>query len=88
MSFIPDNLQNIEIFALAGCSSIGSYTSGTEVKSIGKEAFSDCTALTSFTSLAATPPTCGSQALYDINKWECKLLVPEHSLDDYRAADQ
>ena len=65
-----------------------SYSSGTHVTEIGKEAFSDCTGLTSFTTLAAVPPTCGTQALDDINKWECTLTVPAESVDDYQAAPQ
>ena len=65
-----------------------SYASGTSVESIGVEAFSDCTALASFTTLAATPPTCGNQALDDINKWECTLYVLPESIDKYMNAEQ
>lgn len=74
--------------AFSGCSALKTYSSGSKVESIGAEAFSDCTALTSFTSYAAVPPTCGTQALDDINKWECTLHVPSESIDDYQAADQ
>ena len=34
------------------------------------------------------PPTCGTQALDDINKWECVLGVPLGNADAYYAADQ
>ncbi len=74
--------------AFSGCSALKTYSSGSKVESIGAEAFSDCTALTSFTSYAAIPPTCGTQALDDINKWECTLHVPSESIDDYQAAAQ
>ncbi len=74
--------------AFSGCSALKTYSSGSKVESIGAEAFSDCTALTSFTSYAAVPPTCGTQALDDINKWECTLHVPSESIDDYQAAAQ
>ena len=74
--------------AFSGCSALKTYSSGSKVESIGAEAFSDCTALTSFTSYAAVPPTCGTQALDDINKWECTLHVPAESIDDYQAAPQ
>ena len=74
--------------AFSGCSALKTYSSGSKVESIGAEAFSDCTALTSFTSYAAVPPTCGAQALDDINKWECTLHVPSESIDDYQAAAQ
>ena len=56
--------------------------------SIGQEAFSDCTSVIEISSKAATPPTCGNQALDDINKWECQLFVPTGALAAYQAADQ
>lgn len=83
-----DGVVSIGNWAFSGCSSLESYLSGTSVETIGKEAFSDCTAMTSFTSNANVPPVCGSQALDDINKWECTLYVPHESVDDYQVADQ
>jgi hypothetical protein len=91
------NLQNFKVgdgvttfgdWAFSGCSSLKSLAFGSQLQSIGKEAFSDCTSVTEITSLTATPPACGSQALDDINKWECTLHVPENSLAAYQAADQ
>ena len=55
---------------------------------IGKEAFSDCASVTKIVSKAQIPPTCGSQALDDINKWTCTLTVPTGCKDSYAAADQ
>ena len=83
-----NGITNIGQRAFSGCSALKTYSSGSKVESIGAEAFSDCTALTSFTSYAAVPPTCGTQALDDINKWECTLHVPSESIDDYQAAAQ
>lgn len=74
--------------AFSGCSALKTYSSGANVESIGAEAFSDCTAMTSFTSYAKVPPTCGTQALDDINKWDCTLFVPSESMDEYRGAEQ
>lgn len=34
------------------------------------------------------PPTCGSQALDDINKWNCELIVPPSSIEAYQKANQ
>ena len=91
------SLQNVEIGdgvteignrAFSGCASLQHFGFGSQVKSIGAEAFSDCTALTAIISKAEVPPTCGSQALDDVNKWECTLTVPEGSVDAYQAADQ
>ena len=83
-----DGIKTIGNRAFSGCSSMESYVSGASVESIGEEAFSDCTALTSFTTHAVVPPVCGNQALDDINKWECKLYVPQECIDDYKAAEQ
>ena len=85
---IGDGVTSIGNWAFSGCSSLKFFTFGSEVKTIGQEAFSDCTAVTEITSRAITPPTCGNQALDDINKWECKLYVPKGYLTDYQAADQ
>ena len=91
------NLQNVQIgdgvtsignWAFSGCSSLKNFSFGTQVQTIGKEAFSDCNAVTAITSKAENPPVCGSMALDDINKWECKLYVPEGHVADYQAADQ
>ena len=75
-------------WAFSGCSSLKSLAFGTQLQSIGKEAFSDCTEVTKIVSKAATPPACGSQALDDINKWNCNLYLPTGSMSAYQAADQ
>ncbi|MBR3656069.1 MAG: leucine-rich repeat domain-containing protein [Prevotella sp.] len=85
---IGDGVTTIGNWAFSGCSSLKFFTFGSKVKTIGQEAFSDCTAVTEITSRAVTPPTCGTQALDDINKWECKLYVPKGHLAEYQVADQ
>ena len=91
------NLQNVTIgngvkaignYAFSGCSSLEGFSFGSSMESIGTEAFSDCTNLTSITSHAAVPPTCGTQALDDINKWNCVLRVPSGYAAAYQAAEQ
>ena len=91
------NLKNVTIgngvttigdWAFSGCSSLDYFAFGSAVDSIGREAFSDCTAMTKIVSHAITPPTCGSQALDDINKWTCVLSVPEGNTAAYQQADQ
>lgn len=85
---IGDGVTSIGNWAFSGCSSLKNFSFGTQVKTIGQEAFSDCTAVTAITSKAENPPVCGSMALDDINKWECKLYVPEGHVADYQAAVQ
>ena len=91
------NLKNVNIgngvtkigdWAFSGCFSLDYFSFGSAMQSIGKEAFSDCTAMTRIISHAATPPVCGSQALDDINKWNCTLSVPTGYTAAYQAADQ
>ena len=85
---IGDGVTTIGKWAFSGCSSLDYFAFGSSVTSIGQEAFSDCTAMTRLISHAATPPTCGSQALEDINIWTCHLEVPIGNAGAYAAADQ
>ena len=91
------NLKNVTIgngvatigdWAFSGCSGLNRFEFGAAVEAIGKEAFSDCTAMTQLISHAVTPPTCGSQALDDINKWVCTLYVPQGYAAIYQQTDQ
>ena len=85
---IGDGVTTIGNWAFSGCSSLSYFAFGSSLQTIGQEAFSDCTAVGEIISKAATPPTCGSQAIDDISKWECKLFVPEGTLATYQQADQ
>ena len=85
---IGDGVTTIGNWAFSGCSSIDFFAFGSSVKTIGKEAFSDCTAMTKLISRATTPPSCGSQALDDINKWNCMLSVPKGYTSAYQQAEQ
>ena len=85
---IGNGVKSIGNYAFSGCSALESFSFGSSMESIGNEAFSDCTNLTQLTSYAVTPPTCGIQALDDINKWNCVLKIPEGTNDAYMAADQ
>ena len=85
---IGDGVTDIGNWAFSGCSSLKYFAFGTHMKNIGQEAFSDCTAVVEISSKSATPPTTGTQALDDINKWECNLIVPKGCLAKYQAANQ
>ena len=75
-------------YTFSGCQSLKNFSFGTEMQTIGQEAFYGCSAMEQVISKAQTPPICGPQALDDINKWTCKLFVPEGALAAYQAADQ
>ena len=85
---IGDGVESFGDWAFSGCSSLKNFSFGMSVETIGKEAFSDCTAMESIFSRSPEPPVCGSQALDDINKWNCVLTVPAGNVAAYKAADQ
>lgn len=85
---IGDGITAIGNWAFSGCQSLKYFAFGSQVATIGQEAFSDCAAVTEIISKAATPPVCGTQALDDINKWDCKLYVPDGCMAAYEAANQ
>ena len=85
---IGDGVTAIGKRAFSGCSSLLYFAFGSHVVNIGEEAFSDCAAMVEVISKAPNPPVCGSQALDDINKFECKLYVPDGYMAVYNAADQ
>ena len=85
---IPNSVTKIRNLAFAGCSALTSVTIPNSVTEIGDRAFSDCINITQISSEAVVPPTCGINALNDINKSKCKLIVPKNSLDAYKQAYQ
>ena len=85
---IGDNVKSIGKWAFSGCSSLKNFTFGRGLQSIGQEAFSDCINITQISSKAVVPPTCGINALDDINKWNCKLFVPKANINAYKQAPQ
>ena len=85
---IPNSVMTIGDWAFSGCSSLKNFTFGSGLQSIGQEAFSDCINITQISSEAVVPPTCGINALDDINKWNCKLFVPKANINAYKQAPQ
>ena len=85
---IGDDINTIGRWAFSGCSNLDYFSFGKSVKSIGQEAFSDCVNLKKLISYAEVPPTCDTNALDDINKWECTLQIPQNTLSAYQSANQ
>lgn len=63
---------------------LSSITIGNTVKTIGGEAFEDCTSLQSIIIEAVTPPTIGYNTFGNTN--ECQIYVPSGSVNAYKTA--
>ena len=62
-------------------------TLGRQVSNIIATDYTYCSGLTDFYCKAVNPPACESATVFrDINKKECKLYVPQVSLDAYKEA--
>ena len=85
---IPNSVISIGYGAFSDCSGLTSVTIGNSVTLIGEIAFSGCSGLTKLVSLAVAPPSCGFEALKDIDKTACRLFVPEESVNKYKTADE
>lgn len=85
---IPSTVETIEDQAFRSCADLRSINLPASVKSIGTWAFAFCNwNLDSITCRATTPPTCDSEAFYEIPV-ETPLYVPAASVVAYKAADQ
>ncbi len=85
---VGDGVEDIGRWAFSKCVNLEIFAFGSNVSTIGEEAFSDCERVTNITSRAILPPVCGSQALEDIIRWNCTLIVPEKYINAYKTADQ
>ena len=84
---IKDGTKWIGSSAFRGCTGLTSVTIPNSVTEIGGAAFAYCTGLTSVTCEASTPPACGSNVFYEVDK-SIPLYVPAKSVEAYKAAAQ
>lgn len=85
---VGNEIKEIPTMTFSGCGSLESFSIGSSIESLGVEAFAGCTSIVDFYAYPVVPPVCGSDALTNINKWECKLHVQPVSLEAYKEADQ
>ena len=85
---IPNSVLSIGARAFEDCYDLTSITIPHSVTSIGNYSFADCSSMTKIHSNAIIPPICGLEALCDINKDFCELIVPDESVSAYQIADQ
>lgn len=85
---IPNSVSSIGGLTFAGCKSMTFASIGDNVSTIGRQAFFGCTGITRLICKAQTPPKCDYNALYDIDKWNCTLSIPEGATSAYQQTDQ
>lgn len=89
---IPDRVTSIGDYAFKDCSSLASATIGSNVSKIGQLGFDGCSSLSTLTCRAVVPPVCNGEdgwcVFNGVETQQCKLFVPEGSIDAYKAADQ
>ncbi len=80
---IPNSVTTIGDLVFTSCSGLKSVTIGSSVTSIEHQAFYGCSGLTSITSLAVTPPTCGTECFFGVDK-SIPVYVPVGSVASYK----
>lgn len=84
---IPNSVTTVGGSAFSACSGITTLTIGSGLTSIGSTAFLYCTALKTVYNYAVTPQEIDFVTFYNVNIADCKLYVPEGSVDLYEAAN-
>jgi len=82
---LPTTLNNLPTKAFQGCTSLSSIYIDRNMLSIGSQAFDGCAAVTAFTCLTPTPPTCDSNTFNGMNP-NLTINVPAANVYQYRAA--
>lgn len=84
---IPKSVTSIGDRAFLECKQLTTITIPEKVATIGSYAFANCSGLTSITSVASTPPTCGSYCFRNVDK-TIPLYVPEGKVAAYSDAKE
>ena len=84
---IPNSVTTVAASAFWNCPNLTSIKIPSGVTTLGERGFSACSGLISITCEAVTPPTCGTEEFYDVDK-SIPVYVPAESVDAYKAADQ
>lgn len=85
---IPDKVVRIGNHAFYGCERLASVIIPKSTKSIEQYAFCLCTNLKQITCHAIVPPTCEIMVFEQVDRLNCKLIVPEGSEEAYMAANE
>lgn len=83
---IPEGVEEIGTFAFYDCTALTYMSIPSTVSEIGDEAFRGCKALSQIDCDIVTPPEITNMTFYQVKKKECRLNVPQGSVDAYKAA--
>lgn len=81
---IPNGVTIVADAAFRSCSKLTSIKIPNTVTILGERAFSACTGLTTIICEAVTPPTCGTEEFYNVDK-SIPVYVPAESINSYRS---
>ncbi len=83
---IPNSVSQIGLGAFEFCTNLISVTIPSTVTNIGRYCFDECTSLQSVFNYSPNPQTITSDVFDDVNISDCKLYVPEQSVQRYRSS--
>jgi hypothetical protein len=84
---IADEVTKLHDYAMAGCSRITGLQLPSSLKTLGNQALYGCYGLRYLRSCAPEVLELGDNALGEIDKWQCHLLVFGGSKQKYKKAD-
>lgn len=82
---IPNSVTAVAAGAFWNCPNITGIKIPSGVTSLGERGFSACKGLTTITCEAVTPPTCGTEEFYSVDK-SIPVYVPAESVNAYKSA--
>ncbi|MCM1067933.1 MAG: leucine-rich repeat domain-containing protein [Muribaculaceae bacterium] len=83
-----DFVEYININDFKDCTALRRVVLGTEMARIADAAFAGCVAMDELICRAEEPPVCGQDVFAGVDKKNCRLSVPEASVEKYRNAPQ
>lgn len=84
---IPNSVTSIGDFAFFECSNLCELSIGSNVTTLGHDAFNGCSSLNTIYNYAPIPPITKKYYYEEhIDKANCRLIVPEESVDLYKSA--
>ncbi len=84
---IANSVKLIRGYAFCGCTGLKSVIIPNSVTMLGNSAFYNCTGLTSISCVASTPPTCGMNCFYNVDK-SIPVYVPAKVISAYTNKDR